>query len=26
MDTYKDKLSFDEAYERGDRPWEVWNR
>jgi glucose-1-phosphate cytidylyltransferase len=26
MDTYKDKLSFDEAYESGRRPWEVWAR
>lgn len=26
MDTYKDKLSFDEAYESGARPWELWNR
>lgn len=26
MDTYKDKLSFDEAHESGHRPWEVWNR
>lgn len=26
MDTYKDKLSFDEDYERGHRPWELWNR
>jgi glucose-1-phosphate cytidylyltransferase len=26
MDTYKDKLSFDEAYESGDRPWELWTR
>lgn len=26
MDTYKDKLSFDEAYESGRRPWELWNR
>lgn len=26
MDTYKDKLSFDEAYESGHRPWELWNR
>lgn len=25
MDTYKDKLSFDEAYESGYRPWEVWS-
>lgn len=24
MDTYKDKLSFDEAHERGLRPWAVW--
>lgn len=26
MDTYKDKLSFDEDYERGCRPWELWSR
>jgi glucose-1-phosphate cytidylyltransferase len=26
MDTYKDKLSFDEAYESGQRPWELWTR
>lgn len=26
MDTYKDKLSFDAAYESGRRPWEVWAR
>jgi glucose-1-phosphate cytidylyltransferase len=26
MDTYKDKMSFDEAYESGRRPWELWNR
>lgn len=26
MDTYKDKLSFDEAHESGDRPWEVGSR
>ena len=24
MDTYKDKKRFDELYERGHRPWEVW--
>ncbi len=24
MDTYKDKLSFDEDYENGRRPWELW--
>lgn len=26
MDTYKDKLSFDEDYESGCRPWELWSR
>lgn len=26
MDTYKDKLSFDEDYESGRRPWEVWRK
>lgn len=26
MDTYKDKISFDEAYEEGHRPWELWSR
>ena len=26
LDTYKDKLTFDEAYESGERPWELWNR
>ncbi|WP_439115335.1 sugar phosphate nucleotidyltransferase [Hydrogenophaga sp.] len=26
MDTYKDKLSFDEDYDRGRRPWEYWNK
>ena len=26
MDTYKDKLSFDEAHESGERPWEIWSR
>lgn len=25
MDTYKDKLSFDDDYESGRRPWELWN-
>jgi glucose-1-phosphate cytidylyltransferase len=24
MDTFKDKMMFDEMYERGDTPWEVW--
>jgi glucose-1-phosphate cytidylyltransferase len=24
MDTYKDKISFDRAYARGDAPWEIW--
>ena len=26
MDTYKDKLSFDEDFESGRRPWELWAR
>ncbi len=26
MDTYKDKLAFDEAYDHDERPWELWNR
>lgn len=26
MDTFKDKISFDRAYARGDAPWEVWRR
>ena len=25
MDTFKDKQNFDEMYNKGDRPWEVWN-
>lgn len=25
MDTFKDKKQFDEMYDRGDRPWEVWS-
>jgi len=24
MDTFKDKQAFDDMYNRGDRPWEVW--
>lgn len=24
MDTLKDKIAFDERYNRGDRPWQVW--
>jgi len=24
MDTFKDKKKFDEMFERGDRPWEIW--
>lgn len=24
MDTFKDKKRFDELYETGNRPWEVW--
>ena len=26
MDTYKEKLKFDEFYANGDMPWELWNR
>lgn len=26
MDTFKDKKSFDDLVERGNCPWEVWNR
>ena len=26
MDTFKDKISFDRAYARGDAPWETWKR
>ncbi|MEL7297286.1 MAG: sugar phosphate nucleotidyltransferase [Pseudomonadota bacterium] len=26
MDTFKDKISFDRAYARGDAPWELWNK
>ena len=26
MDTFKDKISFDRAYARGDAPWEVWRK
>jgi glucose-1-phosphate cytidylyltransferase len=25
MDTFKDKITFDRMYGRGDAPWEVWN-
>jgi len=25
MDTLKDKIGLDAMYERGDRPWQVWN-
>ncbi len=25
MDTFKDKITFDRRYARGDAPWEVWN-
>jgi glucose-1-phosphate cytidylyltransferase len=25
MDTYKDKQTLDEAYAKGNAPWEVWN-
>lgn len=24
MDTYKDKMAFDDDYESGNRPWEIW--
>ncbi len=24
MDTYKDKMTFDQMYDRGETPWEVW--
>jgi hypothetical protein len=24
MDTFKDKITFDRRYARGDAPWEVW--
>ncbi len=24
MDTFKDKQQFDEMYEKGDRPWQIW--
>jgi glucose-1-phosphate cytidylyltransferase len=24
MDTYKDKQTLDEAYAKGNAPWEVW--
>lgn len=26
MDTFKDKISFDRRYARGDAPWEVWRK
>lgn len=26
MDTYKDKQTLDEAYAKGNAPWEVWNK
>lgn len=26
MDTFKDKITFDRAYARGDAPWEVWKK
>jgi hypothetical protein len=26
MDTFKDKMLLDDMYNRGDRPWEVWQR
>jgi glucose-1-phosphate cytidylyltransferase len=26
MDTFKDKKKFDDFYEQGNRPWEVWER
>lgn len=25
MDTFKDKKKFDDMYESGNRPWEIWN-
>ena len=24
MDTFKDKITFDRMYARGDAPWEIW--
>jgi hypothetical protein len=26
MDTFKDKKQFDDWYEAGNRPWQVWQR
>lgn len=26
MDTYKDKIKFDELYAKGDMPWELWKK
>jgi glucose-1-phosphate cytidylyltransferase len=26
MDTFKDKITFDELHAKGDRPWEVWKK
>ncbi len=26
MDTFKDKISFDRAYAKGDAPWEIWKK
>jgi glucose-1-phosphate cytidylyltransferase len=26
MDTYKDKQTLDEAYAKGNAPWEVWSK
>ena len=26
MDTFKDKMTFDDMYAKGDRPWEVWKK
>lgn len=26
MDTFKDKISFDRSYARGDAPWQVWRQ
>ena len=26
MDTFKDKKQFDDWYESGQRPWQVWQR
>jgi glucose-1-phosphate cytidylyltransferase len=26
MDTFKDKITFDELYAKGDTPWEIWKK